>query len=442
MSTASDKTLGVIGLGYVGLPLAVKAAERGGLRVLGFDTSQRVVEGVGRGRSHVRDVSSEELGNLVAEGRISASGDLARMAECGAISICVPTPLSKTRDPDVSHIIAASEALAQVLSPGVLVTLESTTYPGTTRDLVRPILEQNGLIAGRDFHLCYSPERIDPGNKEWHAGNTPRVIGGITPRCTEAGIALYSRFVDRMVPVSSTGTAEFSKILENTFRAVNIALANEAAMIADRLSIDIWEVVEAAATKPFGFMRFTPGPGLGGHCIPVDPHYLSWKMRTLEYRTRIIDLAAEINAEMPAFVARKVREVLNRRGKAVNSARVLLIGVAFKPDTDDVRESPAFELYRQLAAEGAVIRYHDPHVPTWAPDGERELTSLELSPSVLEIHDVAVILADHSGIDYKLVLKCSNGLVDTRRAIGPRNDDASADADAEAEPSDPWIAKA
>lgn len=425
------RTLGVVGLGYVGLPLATLAAGRGGLRVLGFDISREVVRGVSEGRSHVADVDSLELGELVSAGGLEATRDMSRLGECDAVSICVPTPLSKTGDPDVSHVVAASEAVAAALRPGMLVTLESTTYPGTTNELARPILERGGLEAGRDFHLCFSPERIDPGNAEWTAANTPRVLGGITPGCTEAGTRLYGRFVDTVVPVSSTETAEFAKILENTFRAVNIALANEAAIIADRLGVDIWEVVDAAATKPFGFMSFSPGPGLGGHCIPVDPNYLSWKMRTLEYRTRIIDLASEINAEMPSFVAGKVREVLNRSRKAVNGARILLMGVAYKRDVDDVRESPAFDVCRILAAEGATISYHDPFVPSWDL-GDETLSSTPLDDGSVESQDVVVILADHSGIDYETLLGRSRALVDARRAVkGDRGRSCG----------DPWIVK-
>ena len=429
--------LGIVGLGYVGLPLAVKAAAKG-VRVIGFDVLPEVAVGVNRGESHVGDVDSAALAALVSAGLIEATTDTTRMKECSAISICVPTPLSKTGDPDVSSVVAASEAVAAALAPGMLVVLESTTYPGTTRDLVRPILERDGLRAGRDFHLCFSPERIDPGNAVWDAANTPRVIGGITPECAQAGIELYSRFLTELVPVSSTEAAEFTKILENTFRAVNIALVNEAAIIADKLGVDIWEVIEAAATKPFGFMSFTPGPGLGGHCIPVDPHYLAWKMRTLEYRTRIIDLASEINAEMPAFVAGKVRTVLNRAGKPVNGAHVLLLGVAYKRDIDDVRESPAFDVRRLLAADGAEIGYHDPHVPVWRTGDHDELRSIPLTDETLAAHDVVVILADHSDVDYRRVFGRAKALVDTRRAV---RSVSSTDGANTPFGSDPWIVK-
>ena len=323
---SGDLTVGVVGLGYVGLPLSVEIA-RSGLRAVGFDVDPEVVDGINSGASHIEDVTGEELAEVLATGRLESTTDMARLAECDAISISVPTPLSKTQDPDVSFVIAASEAVAAALRPGQLVVLESTTYPGTTREVLLPALEGTGLKVGEDFFLCFSPERVDPGNQVWKTKNTPKVIGGVTPACNEAGLAVYERFIDTMVAVSSTEAAEMVKILENTFRAVNIAMVNEVALIADRLDVDVWEVIEAAATKPFGFMKFTPGPGLGGHCIPVDPHYLAWKMRTLNYRTRFIELASQINAEMPEFVVGKVRSALNGRQKAVNGARILVLGV-------------------------------------------------------------------------------------------------------------------
>jgi len=333
-------TVGVIGLGYVGLPLAVEAGQAG-INVVGFDVNETVVGLVNAGDSHIQDVPAEHVAKLREAGLLEATTDMTRLSECDVISICVPTPLSKTRDPDVSYILAASESVAAGLRKGQLVVLESTTYPGTTREVMLPALEATGLKVGEDFHLCFSPERVDPGNKTWHTKNTPKVIGGITAECTASGVAFYEQFIDTLVPVSSSEAAEMTKILENTFRAVNIGLVNETALIAERLGVDVWEVIDAAATKPFGFMKFTPGPGLGGHCIPVDPHYLSWKMRTLNYKTRFIELASEINSEMPYFVVDKVREALNRQRKAVNGASVLLLGVAYKKDIDDIRESPA-----------------------------------------------------------------------------------------------------
>jgi UDP-N-acetyl-D-glucosamine dehydrogenase len=412
-----DVKLGVIGLGYVGIPLAVEAAQAG-IPVLGFDVKAHVVEGVNAGRSHIQDVPSEVLKLLVDKGLLQATTDMSRMTECDALSICVPTPLSKTRDPDVSFILASTEAVASTLRPGQLVALESTTYPGTTREILLPALERSGLKVGEDFFVCFSPERVDPGNAQWQTKNTPKVIGGITPACTEAGVALYERFIDTMVAVSSTEAAEMSKILENTFRAVNIGLVNETAIIADRLGVDVYEVIEAAATKPFGFMKFTPGPGLGGHCIPVDPHYLSWKMRTLNYKTRFIELASEINAEMPLFVVDKVREALNSIRKAVNGSRVLLLGVAYKKDIDDLRESPALDILRLLQADGADVSYHDPFVPRIQADedGNPDMESIELTDEALTGADAVVILTDHTTFDYAKVVAGSRVLVDARNA--------------------------
>ncbi len=400
-----DVKLGIIGLGYVGVPLAVEAAQAG-IPVLGFDVKAHVVEGLNAGHSHIQDVPSEVLKPLVDQGLFQATTDMSRMTECDALSICVPTPLSKTRDPDVSFILASTEAVAATLRPGQLVALESTTYPGTTREILLPALERAGLKVGEDFFLCFSPERVDPGNPTWQTKNTPKVIGGITPACTEAGVALYERFIDTMVPVSSTEAAEMAKILENTFRAVNIGLVNETAIIADRLGVDVYEVIDAAATKPFGFMKFTPGPGLGGHCIPVDPHYLSWKMRTLNYKTRFIELASEINAEMPLFVVGKVREALNSIRKAVNGSRVLLLGVAYKKDIDDLRESPALDILGLLQADGAEVAYHDPYVPEIHADedGSPEMASVELTDEALQAADAVVILTDHSSFDYQRVV--------------------------------------
>ncbi len=412
-----DLTVGVIGLGYVGLPLSVEIA-RSGLHCVGFDILSEVAEGVNSGRSHIEDVTDAELAEMVATGRLEATTDMSRLAECDAISISVPTPLSKTQDPDVSHVITASEAVAASLRPGQLVVLESTTYPGTTREVLLPAMERTGLHAGTDFFLCFSPERVDPGNEVWKTKNTPKVIGGITLACAEAGLAVYERFIDTMVEVSSTEAAEMVKILENTFRAVNIAMVNEVALIADRLKVDVWEVIEAAATKPFGFMKFTPGPGLGGHCIPVDPHYLAWKMRTLDYRTRFIDLASEINAEMPEFVVGKVRAALNANRKAVNGAQVLVLGVAYKKDVNDVRESPALDIIRLLAADGARVEYHDPLVPDVAEDGTR-LASVPLTDQVLSDADAVVIVTDHSEVDYGRVLDRAEVVVDARNVTAP-----------------------
>ena len=411
---SSDFKLGIIGLGYVGLPLAVEAG-RGGVAVLGLDVSEAVVAGVNAGRSHIQDLTDQDVGGLVDAGLLEATTDPSRLAECDAVSICVPTPLSKTGDPDISFVSQATEAVASALRPGQLIVLESTTYPGTTREVLLPALERNGLEVGKDFFLCFSPERVDPGNEVWTTRNTPKVIGGLTRACLDRGVLVYGRFIDRVVPVSSPEAAELTKLLENTFRAVNIGLVNEVAMMADRLGVDVWEVIDAAATKPFGFMKFTPGPGLGGHCIPIDPHYLSWKMRTLNYKTRFIDLAAEINAEMPMFVVGKVRESLNRVQKAVNGSKILVLGVAYKPDIDDIRESPALDIMGVLAADGATVLYHDPFIPQISEDGN-QWRSQPLTDELMASMDATVIVTNHAQIDYERVLRHSAIVVDTRNA--------------------------
>jgi len=428
-----EVVFGVVGLGYVGLPLAVEVGKAGS-KVLGFDVNATVVDRVNAGRSHIRDVPEEDVAELTEGGMFEATVDMSRLAEVDVISICVPTPLSKTRDPDISFILSAGQAVASSLRPGQLVVLESTTYPGTTRDVLLPLFLEKGLVPGRDFHLCFSPERVDPGNAVWGTHNTPKVIGGLTPACLEAGLAAYSRFIDEMVPVSSPEAAELVKILENTFRAVNIALVNETAQIAERLGVNIWEVVDAAATKPFGFMKFTPGPGLGGHCIPVDPHYLSWKMRTLDYRTRFIELASEINAEMPHFVVSKVREALNGRRKSVNGSKVLLLGIAYKADIDDLRESPALEIMEVLEGEGAEVSYHDPFIPEFEHDGTRR-SGVELTDEALEGADVVLIVTDHSELDLERVVEKSRVLVDSRNAVSRLGKPGSEGASS-------WIVKA
>jgi UDP-N-acetyl-D-glucosamine dehydrogenase len=416
--------VGVIGLGYVGLPLAVEVA-RSGFRTLGFDLSQSVVEGVNGGHSHVLDVEGEVLAAFVRDGLIEATTDMSRLAECDAVSICVPTPLSKTKDPDLSYVVAAAGSVADALRPGQLVVLESTTFPGTTRDVVLPILEKRGLAVGEDFFLCFSPERVDPGNPVWHTRNTPKVIGGVTQACLDAGMALYAGVFDQMVPVGTAEAAELTKVYENTFRMINIALANELAQACDRLGVNVWEVIEAAGTKPFGFMKFTPGPGLGGHCIPLDPHYLSWKMRTLAFRTRMIELASEINSEMPGFVVRKVADALNDRMKPIRGSRVLLLGVAYKRDIDDLRESPALEVVQLLQEKGADVVYHDPFCPVIADDGHTPIRglpmhSLPLTPDELAAADVVVIVTDHTTVDYDQVAEYARLVVDTRGAMRGR----------------------
>lgn len=415
---AREAVVGVMGLGYVGLPLAVELA-RSGYRVLGFDISPAVAAGINAGESHIQDVPSEVLAAFTSEGLVSATTDLKRLAECDAISICVPTPLNKTKDPDLSYVVAASQAVLESLRPGHLVILESTTYPGTTREVVLPVLEESGLAVGEDFFLCFSPERVDPGNPTWQTRNTPKVLGGVTGVCNEIGLALYSRVFDTMVPVGSAEAAELTKVYENTFRMINIALANELAQACDKLGVDVWEVIDAAATKPFGFMKFTPGPGLGGHCIPLDPHYLSWKMRTLAFKTRMIELASEINAEMPNFVVQKVSDSLNDHSKAVRGSRILVLGVAYKRDIDDLRESPALEIIRLLQEKGAEIEYHDPFCAAIHDDGHTPLRglpmhSVPLTDTVLQSADAVVVVTDHSCVDYGRVSRLARLVVDTR----------------------------
>jgi len=409
-----EAVCGIMGLGYVGLPLAVEVA-RAGFRVLGFDVSESIVKNVNAGRSHIQDVPSEVLAEQVGAGRLEATADMSRLAECDAVLICVPTPLSKTRDPDVSYVVAATEAVARTLRRGQLVVLESTTYPGTTRELMLPKLEGRGLRVGEDFFLCFSPERVDPGNQQWGVKTTPKVIGGITPACLEVGKALYGQVIDRVVPVSSTEAAELTKLLENTFRTVNIALVNEMAQVADRLGVDVWEVIDAAATKPFGFMKFVPGPGIGGHCIPLDPHYLMWKMKTLHYKTRFIELADEINAEMPSYVVAKVQDALNGVSKALRGSRVLVLGVAYKRDIDDIRESPALDVIRLLEEKGAEVSYHDPHVSEFSHEGVVR-RGIDLTDEALSEADIVVITTDHTAVDYERVVRQARLVLDTRNA--------------------------
>ena len=414
-------TAGVVGLGYVGLPLAVETA-RSGFRTLGFDVSDRVVTSINEGRSHVQDVPSDLLDAYVGEGLLSATTDLFRLAECDAISICVPTPLNKMKDPDLSYVVSAAQAIRDALRPGKLVILESTTFPGTTREVVLPILEQSGLEVGKDFFLCYSPERVDPGNVTWHTRNTPKVLGGVTEACRDAGLAYYEKIFDTLVPAESAEAAELVKVYENTFRMINIALANELAQWCEKLDVDVWSVIDAAATKPFGFMKFTPGPGLGGHCIPLDPHYLSWKMRELQYRTRMIELASEINAEMPEFVVDKITHALNQDRKPVNGSRILVLGIAYKKDIDDLRESPALEVMRLLQELGAEVGYHDPFCPEIRDDGHTPLEGLpmastELTDEALAAADAVVVITDHSNMDYARVAAHAKLVVDTRGAM-------------------------
>lgn len=410
-----DITFGIVGLGYVGLPLAVELG-RAGFRVLGYDISEKVVRGLNDGTSHIKDVTSAEVAELRESGRFEATTDPARLGEADAISICVPTPLSKYKDPDVSFIVAATEAVKASLRRGQVIILESTTYPGTTREIVLPALESTGLTVGEDFFLAFSPERVDPGNPKFNTRNTPKVVGGITADCVRVACAMYAPAIETLVPVSTTEAAELVKLLENTFRSVNIGLVNEMAIVCDKLGVDVWEVIEAAATKPFGFMKFLPGPGLGGHCIPIDPHYLAWKMRGLNYKTRFIDLAGELNSEMPLFWVRKLMEELNLAGRPIKGARVLVLGVAYKKDIDDLRESPALDILGLLHQYGADVSYHDPYVPRFSEAGY-DYESVPLTEDAVRAADAVLVVTDHSGIDWAMVKRAARLAVDTRHVL-------------------------
>src|SRR5690349_8674532 len=400
LAKAKDRTaiFGVVGLGYVGLPLAMELV-RAGYRVLGVDVNAKVVDLLNGGRSHIQDVPAATVAAAVNAKKFSATADLARLQE-----------------PDVISMLAATESVKRALRKGQLVVLESTTYPGTTRELMLPALESTGLKVGVDFFLAFSPERVDPGNERYNTRNTPKVIGGITPACLKVATALYQPAIDTLVPVPSPEAAEPVKSLENTLRSVNIGLVNEMAIVCDKLVVDVWEVIEAAATKPFGFMKFLPGPGLGGHCIPIDPHYLAWKMRGLNYKTRFIDLAGELNTEMPEFWVRKLVEALNSQGKAVRGASVLVLGVAYKRDIDDIRESPALDIIRLLRGQGARVTYSDPHVPRFREDGF-EFTSVKLTPETVAAADCVMIVTDHTSVDYQMIKRRAKLVVDTRNAL-------------------------
>ena len=412
--------IGIVGLGYVGLPLAVAFAEEG-FTVVGVDLDARKVAALQRGESYVEDVPAAVITALRDRGLFSASSDYATLADVDAISICVPTPLRKTKDPDISYIVDATECIATYMPAdgGQLIVLESTTYPGTTEEIVLPRLSRDGLQVGRDFFLAFSPERIDPGRTDYTVRTTPKVIGGATPDCLEVAVALYGTVVDRPVPVSGTAAAEMVKLLENTFRAVNIGLVNEVALMCDRLGLNVWEVVGAAATKPYGFMPFYPGPGLGGHCIPIDPHYLSWKLRTLNYTARFIELAAEVNSHMPDYVVGKVGDALNAERKAINGSRVLVLGVAYKRDVGDVRESPALDVIHLLQQRGAEVSYHDPYVGSLRREG-LDLDSAPLTDATLAAADCVVVVTDHSAFDWDHIGATARLIVDTRNALKGR----------------------
>jgi len=408
--------VGVVGLGYVGLPLAVEFA-KAGFHVTGIDVSAHKVEAINAGSSYVQDVSSADVRALVDQGFLHATTDFSAVASLDTVNIAVPTPLRKTKDPDMSFVVNAAQAIAGHVHPGLLVILESTTYPGTTEELLRPMFEASGLKAGHDFFLCFSPERVDPGNPNFQTKNIPKVVGGITPACTQVGAAFYSMALDTVVPVSNTVVAEMVKLLENTFRMINIGLVNELAVMCHRMNINVWEVIDAAATKPFGFMPFYPGPGLGGHCIPIDPFYLSWKSKQAGIEARFIELAGHINGDMPRYVVSRIQDALNDHAKPLRNSRIHIAGVAYKRDIDDVRESPALDVIHLLLQRGAVVSYTDPYVP------ELRLDSATLHSLPLECPcDCAVIITDHRRFDYEALVRSAPLILDTRNALKGRTE--------------------
>ncbi len=412
---ARQAVVGIVGMGYVGLPLAVAFAQQG-FRVIGIDVDGSKVTALNEGRSYVEDVPDEVLRPLITSYQLRASTDYADLAQADAISICVPTPLRKTKDPDVSYIINAADSIAQHGGTGKLIILESTTYPGTTDEVILPRLVGNGDQVGKDVFLAFSPERIDPGRTDYTIRTTPKVIGGATADCLTVAMALYGTVVNNPIPVSSTATAEMVKLLENTFRAVNIGLVNEVALMCDKLGLNVWEVVQAAASKPYGFMPFYPGPGLGGHCIPVDPHYLSWKLKTLNYTARFIELAAEVNSHMPDYVVSKVADALNEDCKAIKGSQVLVLGAAYKPNVGDVRESPALDVIHLLQGRGAHVRYHDPYVPHLRHEGF-DLEGIEVTDEALQTADCVVIITNHTNYNWQQIASQARVIVDTRNAL-------------------------
>jgi UDP-N-acetyl-D-glucosamine dehydrogenase len=410
-----EARLAVIGLGYVGLPLCMEFA-RSGFHVVGIDTDAEKVRLLGEGESYIQDVPSERIRDALDAGTFEATFDFSVLQTVDAVDICVPTPLRKTRDPDISYVRAAVGEIARYLHPQMLVILDSTTYPGTTDEVILASLEKTGLKVGEDFYLAFSPERVDPGNEEWNTRNIPKVVGGVTPACTEHAALLYAQTLGPVVPVSSTKVAEMVKLLENTFRSVNIGLVNEVALMCDRMGIDVWEVIDAAATKPFGFMPFYPGPGLGGHCIPIDPFYLSWKAKESGFEARFIELAGVINGSMPYHVVSKIVDSLNENGKPVKGSKILLLGVAYKEDIDDVREAPSLDIMKLLREKGAILSYSDPFVST-LQQGGFSLSNQELTPELLGDVDCIVITTTHSAVDYQAVVDAGTPIVDTRNAL-------------------------
>ncbi|MBD3401450.1 nucleotide sugar dehydrogenase [candidate division GN15 bacterium] len=408
-------TAGVIGLGYVGLPLSISLAEAG-FNVIGFDIAEGKVKLLNSGKSDIDDISDAEVAGVVKSGNFSATCDPKKLAQCDTISICVPTPLSKTKDPDVSYILSAMDWVKDNISKHTLVVLESTTYPGTTEDLILPLLKHNGWEAGKDFFLAFSPERVDPGNPRFNTKNTPRVVGGVTPECTRVARHFYQQTLGDVHAVSSTKAAEMVKLLENTFRSVNIGLVNEVALMCDRLGIDVWEIIDAAATKPFGFMPFYPGPGLGGHCIPIDPHYLSWKLKSLNYYARFIELAGEVNSHMPEYVVDRITDLMNRKfAKSINKSTILVLGIAYKRDIKDIRESPALDVIKLLEDRGAKILYNDPHVPSFKWN-DKTFKSSKLTPALLKKADLTVVLTDHTAYNYQMIVDNAKAVFDSRNA--------------------------
>jgi UDP-N-acetyl-D-glucosamine dehydrogenase len=407
--------LGVIGLGYVGLPLAVEFANIG-FEVTGIDVDQEKVDNIRKGVSYIQDVPSQTLRQLVLAGKIKATTDFSVLKKLDTVNICVPTPLRKSKDPDISYIISATREIAKYMHKGQLIILESTTYPGTTEEVMLPMLEEKGLKGGKDFYLAFSPERVDPGNPKYNTKNIPKVVGGYTPKCTEVAAALYSQAIEKVYPVSSTRVAETVKLLENTFRSVNIGMVNEMAIICNKLGIDVWEVINAAATKPFGFMPFYPGPGIGGHCIPLDPHYLSWRVRLEGYEARFIQLAGEVNRSMPEYVVfKKIADALNSRKKSMNGSKILILGVAYKKDITDVRESPALDIIKLLQQKKAEVIYNDPFIPSIYEDSVK-LKSTPINKRLLQSMDCVVIITDHTDYNYEWVVDSANLVVDTRNA--------------------------
>jgi len=402
----------IIGLGYVGLPMAELTARKG-FSVIGVDTDPDRIDQINRGVSYIRDVSSDSIGELVRSGRLRATNDYALIRDSDVVIITVPTPLNKTGDPDMGCILRVLESISSQIHSGMLIVLESTTYPGTTKELFEPMVADEGLTVGRDVFVAFSPERIDPGNPTHGLENTPKVVGGVTPECTEVACAYYGELVTTVVPVTSSTEAELVKVFENSFRSINVGLANELAIICHLLNVDVWEIVEAASTKPFGFMPFYPGPGLGGHCIPVDPNYLSWKMRTLKYKTRFIELATEVNTQMPAWVVHRAMELLNDEGKSLKNARILLLGIAYKADIDDTRESPIIDIFSLLKQRGAQVEYHDPYCPRVTID-DRATESQPLTRNLLSLQDLVIIGTGHRGVDYDMVLQHARLVFDTR----------------------------